>query len=87
MEDAYDIIQEAYKRESERRTANFVGKDALAQKVLAVKRYQQRTDCHPLTCGNDPRHAILEPYIDGSAVKLRCPDCDYTQEYISGVCL
>ena len=34
---------------------------------------------HPLTCGKDSSHGNLFPWFDGKAIRLLCPDCDYTQ--------
>lgn len=35
---------------------------------------------HPLTCGNDSNHRVLEPYpMDDGEVGLYCPECDYRQ--------
>lgn len=45
-----------------------------------IRRYQKRMDVHPLTCGNDSRHEVLDPFVEGDKIKLRCLDCDYIQD-------
>lgn len=35
---------------------------------------------HPYTCGNDSRHTVLFPLIDGGRRVLVCPDCDWMQD-------
>ena len=51
----------------------------------AIRERQARPDLHPLTCGNDGGHAILEPHRapNGKAI-LYCPDCDYVQTDFPG---
>jgi hypothetical protein len=48
------------------------------QHNLGRDAFQQR---HPLTCGNDSRHAVLEPFPMGGGVGLYCPECDYVQPF------
>lgn len=50
--------------------------------INTINKYQQRTDCHPLTCGNDSRHSLLIPVEKNGSIILKCPDCDYEQSYI-----
>ena len=42
--------------------------------------FEQR---HPLTCGNNSNHAVLEPSRDTQAgiIIMYCPECDYTQPF------
>jgi len=40
----------------------------------------RRFGMHPLTCGKDSSHRNLFPWFDGKAIRLLCPDCDYTQD-------
>jgi len=55
------------------------------QKIIdSVAALQSREDLHPLTCGKDSRHGLLEAKeVDGKVV-LVCPDCDYVQTWIPG---
>lgn len=53
--------------------------------IAAINAWQQDTMIHPLTCGNDSRHALLYPVEEKGRVVLRCRDCDYRQEWIPGV--
>jgi len=50
--------------------------------VESINRWQSSDEFHPLTCGNDSRHQILEPFEENGVIKLRCPDCDYIQNWI-----
>jgi hypothetical protein len=50
--------------------------------VAAVRLWQQTPAFHPLTCGHNSDHRILEPVRDGDRVVLACPDCDYRQTAI-----
>lgn len=50
-----------------------------------VRAYQNAGFVHPLTCGNNSRHRILEPKEEDEKVVLVCLDCDYRQENIPGV--
>lgn len=47
-----------------------------------IKRWQRDPVFHPLTCGTDSRHALLNGKIENGKMELYCPDCDYTQENI-----
>jgi len=56
--------------------------------IEKVREYQDDERWHPLTCGSrnkhpsHPSHQKLEPIeIDGEVI-LKCPKCDYTQDYI-----
>lgn len=52
--------------------------------TAAIVFWQKSSHFHPLTCGNDSSHALLEPALneETSEIFLICPDCDYTQTYI-----
>ena len=50
--------------------------------IKNIKEYQQEGKFHPLTCGNDSRHKLLEPIEEDGNIILICPDCDYKQTYI-----
>ena len=45
-----------------------------------IELYQKSCIFHPLTCGNNSQHSLLEGKIVDGKVILVCPDCDYTQE-------
>lgn len=47
------------------------------EECAAFNESQQRADRHPLTCGNDSRHAVLIAVPKG----YMCPDCDYRQNW------
>lgn len=53
--------------------------------IAAINDWQQDATIHPLTCGNDSRHALLYPVEENGRVVLRCRNCDYRQEWIPGV--
>lgn len=53
----------------------------IEEKITFVKEWQSG-GCHPLTCGNDSDHALLEARQVSQEVHLFCPDCDYIQEKI-----
>lgn len=56
--------------------------DVRAQAVMdRIAAYQADGRRHPLTCGTDSSHRVLEPVWEGRIV-LRCPDCDYRQTFI-----
>jgi len=45
--------------------------------------YQKNPVFHPLTCGINSGHKLLEPkIIDENKVILFCRDCNYVQEFI-----
>ena len=61
---------------------------AIIERMNAVSLHQcnreydgspMRFGMHPLTCGKDSSHGNLFPWFDGKAIRLLCPDCDYTQ--------
>jgi hypothetical protein len=54
------------------------------EKVKAIKRWQKNDMVHPLTCGKDSSH-ILEASIGEKGVFLKCPKCNYTQDWIPEV--
>lgn len=60
--------------------------DLLVQ-LQKVRKWQACEFVHPLTCGNNSRHALLVPSIKEGKLVLTCPDCDYRQEHIPGVVL
>jgi hypothetical protein len=47
----------------------------------AIRKYQNCDYLHPLTCGNDSRHALLKPIEKDGKIILVCPDCDYVQNW------
>lgn len=57
----------------------------VAMRVMnAITRHQTgrwEHPVHPLTCGNDSRHAPLFPFWNEQEqrMELWCADCDYTQ--------
>ena len=55
--------------------------------VKRVKNYQLYPFVHPLTCGENSRHSILEARIENEEVILYCKDCCYVQRYIPDVVL
>lgn len=54
----------------------------LQELVENIKFYQESGVGHPLTCGNDSKHALLVPYISEGAVVLQCPTCGRNQDNI-----
>ena len=70
------------------RTARGIARD----KIKLIKTYQRAGEeglVHPLTCGNDSSHDILNPmFMSGTdEVVLICWDCDYIQRNIPPVVL
>jgi hypothetical protein len=56
-----------------------------ADLIARIARWQNAGTVHPLTCGNDSRHAVLVARErDDGSVYLACPDCTYTQTHIPG---
>lgn len=53
--------------------------------IERIRRWQSSSLVHPLTCGNDSNHTILQPKEIDEKVVLICEDCEYVQEYIPGV--
>jgi len=47
-----------------------------------VKRWQQASYVHSLTCGNESSHGDLVAEERDGKVILRCVDCDFVQEEI-----
>lgn len=43
--------------------------------------YQRLGGMHPLTCGNDSNHEVLDLIVENGEFKLSCPDCEYTQKF------
>jgi len=52
------------------------------QLITSINAHQKRTDLHPLTCGNDSRHAPLLAKEQDGQVLLVCLDCDYVQTWV-----
>jgi len=52
----------------------------------ALRHWQGEPSLHPMTCGNNSDHQILQELWDGT---LGCPelDCDYRQDYFPGVAM
>lgn len=59
-----------------------VPEQGLIDAVRAVMHYQSNPHVHPLTCGNNSEHQVLQPMIVGTQVALICIDCGYVQTYI-----
>ena len=56
------------------------------EKLLSsIKKYQNCIYVHPLTCGTDSNHSLLEGRILNGNVVLVCPDCDYIQEWVPDI--
>lgn len=53
-----------------------------AEIIEAVRNYQAFPLVHPLTCGNDSMHEVLEPVEREGKVVLECRNCDYRQEHV-----
>lgn len=51
--------------------------------ITNIWEHQSNPMFHPLTCGNDSKHALLTPMlnVDGEIV-LVCDDCSYHQVFI-----
>jgi hypothetical protein len=52
-----------------------------------VREWQGAGYVHPLTCGKDSSHPVLEPGLRDEKVVLFCPGCDYVQKHIPGAVL
>lgn len=50
--------------------------------ISQIRKYQKSGMAHPLTCGNNSLHQILEPEEQNGKVVLVCLDCDYVQTSI-----
>ena len=50
--------------------------------IERIKQWQSNSLVHPLTCGNDSDHALLQPKESDGNVVLACEDCEYVQEHI-----
>lgn len=58
-------------------------KAANVKKIRKIKEWQTSGKFHPLTCGNNSNHGILEVVQqDDGEIMLICPDCDYVQRWI-----
>jgi len=57
-----------------------------ADKITAIKYWQNEMNIHPLTCGHNSEH-ILEPKEFDGEVILECPEesCPYTQENVPSI--
>lgn len=55
-------------------------------KLRGIEWWQEEGQFHPLTCGYNSRHELLEgrETISGE-VYLECPDCGYVQGFVPGV--
>jgi hypothetical protein len=53
----------------------------LQDKVDKINAWQNNSMLHPLTCGNDSSHPILEPFLDfyDKNIGIRCLECGWTQ--------
>jgi len=56
-------------------------------KIAKIRRWQLSGKVHPLTCGVDSEHAILEPQVIDGQVALVCPTCGWRQGYIPDIVL
>lgn len=54
----------------------------LEDRVERIKKSQRDPNNHPLTCGNNSNHQVLEPHIEDDKIILKCPDCEYIQCWI-----
>lgn len=51
------------------------------EKVEAIKWYQSQSRLHPLTCGIDSKHKLLEPHSrSDSEFYIYCPSCRWRQQ-------
>ena len=50
--------------------------------IRRIREWQAAGYVHPLTCGKDSSHPVLEPGLRDEKVVLFCPGCDYVQEHI-----
>ena len=55
--------------------------------IEKVNKWQNADWLHPLTCGNNSNHKILQPIEKNNKIILKCLDCNYEQEYIPSVIL
>ncbi len=49
-----------------------------------IRKWQTSGRFHPLTCGNNSEHAVLEPVYEKGEIILVCPDCTYVQNFAAG---
>ncbi|MDE1970215.1 MAG: hypothetical protein KGI50_01400 [Patescibacteria group bacterium] len=56
------------------------GSHPLDDDLNALEDYQKEPYVHPLTCGHDSTHPLLEPIIMNNVLYLWCPECDYRQK-------
>lgn len=59
-----------------------MNKKQISEVVKAVIKHQTNPLVHPLTCGNDSTHEILQPIVSDGEVHLWCVECDYVQKHI-----
>lgn len=52
------------------------------EKIELIKRWQKNDNVHSLTCGNDSSHSPLYAIEENEKVVLKCPDCDYVQNWV-----
>jgi hypothetical protein len=57
-----------------------------AEKIDALRRWQQAGYVHELTCGHNSTHPPLVPGEQAGIVILECSECGYTQTDIPEVC-
>ena len=53
--------------------------DVVAIAFEVVRGWQANLKLHPLTCGRDSSHPVLEAEDVDGAVRLYCAACDWTQ--------
>lgn len=52
------------------------------EQIDLINYYQAAGIGHPLTCGNQSKHALLQPIEKAGSLYLVCPTCGYTQTHI-----
>lgn len=57
----------------------------IRQRLDAIKFWQSDDMLHPLTCGVNSDHELLEGRMDGDNVVLVCPECGYVQNFVPDV--
>ena len=56
--------------------------------IAAIRRWQANPGNHPLTCGTDSSHRLLQASVESEGqIVLLCPDCEYRQVEIPTVVL
>lgn len=59
--------------------------NSIKNKIAAINWYQKHSYFHPLTCGNNSKHNLLQPKLINNQIYLICTDCDYVQQSIPEV--